>query len=107
MAIVWVYAMVRVDPTLSTLTIESARLTCVRYDGEQGISSGQELQQDHEQPLRVHSLRYAHQIVRDSAPLRTFIVKIPLVQDVKGDQKYPGHNGTRTHDLYQHNPHGS
>ena len=24
MAIVWVYAMVRVDPTLSTLTIESA-----------------------------------------------------------------------------------
>ena len=25
MAIVWVYAMVRVDPTLSTLTIESAR----------------------------------------------------------------------------------
>ena len=26
MAIVWVYAMVRVDPTLSTLTIESARV---------------------------------------------------------------------------------
>ena len=25
MAIVWVYAMVRVDPTLSTLTIDSAR----------------------------------------------------------------------------------